>query len=224
MDGRVIELDALTDTDRAGTEYDDLLFIRQTAVVLPGVGGVQIRDVFAGMQGIDHAEDRYDAVLLSLFVDLDLVTVPQLRDVRIGEAHFLGCFEYIQAVDLGLEAVLHSNDLTDRFEEQRRHHRDLMQLFDRHAASHRLCDREEVVVAECLEVFEDVLCGHVIELGHVQVVHTDLERTNRLEDAFLEIAADAHDLAGRLHLGAERIGRIRELVEREARAVTRAIG
>ena len=51
----------------------------------------------------------------------------------------------------------------------------------------------------------------------MQVPQADFQRTDGLEQAFLKAPADAHHFAGRFHLGAERIVRVGEFVEREAR-------
>ena len=49
------------------------------------------------------------------------------------------------------------------------------------------------------------------------MAHAGLERADGFQTAFLEGGADAHDLAGRLHLGAEGVGRVGEFIKGEAR-------
>ena len=49
------------------------------------------------------------------------------------------------------------------------------------------------------------------------MVRADFQRPHRLEQAFLERSAHAHDLAGRLHLRGEPVGGAGELIERETR-------
>ena len=45
----------------------------------------------------------------------------------------------------------------------------------------------------------------------------DLQRAYALEQAFLQVPADAHDFTGRFHLRGKRVVRLREFIERETR-------
>ena len=64
---RVVELDALSDADRARTQHDDLLFRAHHRFVLLLVGRVEIGHVGGELAGagVDHLVDREDAVLLA---------------------------------------------------------------------------------------------------------------------------------------------------------------
>ncbi len=84
-------------------------------------------------------------------------------------------------------------------------------------APEQLGDGEDAVVGTDADVVDERLRVLGVELLHVQVVHADLQRADGLEQALLDRAADAHDLAGRLHLGGQVVVRGGELVEREAR-------
>ena len=75
------------------------------------------------------------------------------------------------------------------------------------------------VVSALFYIFEQLVNTHPrrVELLHMQVILALFERAYRLEQALLEAASDAHDLARRLHLGRKRVVRGGELVKREAR-------
>ena len=91
-----------------------------------------------------------------------------------------------------------------------------MDLLDGYAASEKLCDAEDIVTAEGRDVVKDLFVRHIVKLCVVYVINADLERAHTLEKCLLEIRADAHDLARRLHLSSELIGCGRELIEGES--------
>ena len=54
MDGGVVKLNTLADTNGAGTQNDDLLLIGQAGSILAGVGGVEVGDVAPLISNILH--------------------------------------------------------------------------------------------------------------------------------------------------------------------------
>ena len=87
------------------------------------------------------------------------------------------------------------------------------------AHPHQLGYCIETVVRALFDIFEQLVNAHTrrVELLHMQVVLALFERAYSLEQALFKCASDAHDLAGRLHLGRKRVVRGGELVERETR-------
>ena len=85
------------------------------------------------------------------------------------------------------------------------------------AALERLEYAERTVDVDVLQLLEHFLVGELYEilLGHG--VHAKLDGAHRLHHAGLEAGRDSHYLAGRLHLGAEGLFRVNELVERPLR-------
>ena len=55
----------------------------------------------------------------------------------------------------------------------------------------------------------------ILEFLHVQMVHTDFQRADALEKAFLKGSAHAHGLAGSLHLGTQTVVGIGEFIKGE---------
>ena len=117
MNRGVIKLYALSDTDRACAEGQDLALIAETGLVFSGIGAVEVCDVLAGMERVHHAEDRRDAVFLSLMVDRNLVPVPELRDVLIRKAHLLRFLQHADVAGMCRELCFHIHDLFDGLQE-----------------------------------------------------------------------------------------------------------
>ena len=78
MDGRVIKLHALSDTNGTGAQHDDLLFVQNDGLVLLLIGGVEVRDITfkLGGTGVDHLVDRSNVLFPSQFKDFSGCTVP----------------------------------------------------------------------------------------------------------------------------------------------------
>ena len=213
----VVELHALADADRAGAQYDDLLLVRQDAVVFVAVAGVEVGDVLTRVQGVHHPEDRRNPVFLPQGVDLRFLPVPQDPDLLVPEAHHLGFLQQADVARRRLQADLHLRDLLQGLEEQLRDHGLLMDGSDVLAPAQQFRHRVERVRPEVFNVFPQFFCRHRVELRQLQVAHAGLKAPHTLEHALLQRAADAHDLAGRLHLGAQLVAGRGELVEGEAR-------
>ena len=156
VDGGIVKLHALADADGAGAEDDDLFLLGQAALVFAAVGGVEIGNVFAGVQGVNHAEDRREAEPLPAVPELCLVHVPETGDIAVGKAHALGIGEDRVVVDLRAQPRFHVRDLFQRFEEELGDHGDLVQLFDGDAAAEKLHDRIDVVVPELGDVVQQL--------------------------------------------------------------------
>ena len=81
----------------------------------------------------------------------------------------------------------------------------------------QLGDRKDTVVGAGADVAKKFFRGHSIKLGIMQVEVPRFKRADRLEEAGLQRAADAHDFTGRFHLRGERVVRFCEFVEGKAR-------
>ena len=77
----------------------------------------------------------------------------------------------------------------------------------------QFCDCKDIVGTELLNILQQLLHAHIVELGQVQVVCADLQRADTLQQSLLQICADAHNLTGCLHLGAQNVGSGGELIE-----------
>jgi len=216
--GRIVELDALTDADRTGTEHHDLLLVAHLRLVLVLVGRVEIRHVGTELAGagVDHLVDREDAVLLAQQVHVVLRDAPQLADELIAETHALGFAQHFDIHRSGLDDALEFDDILELFEEE---HVDFRAVVDQHqidAAADQLRDGIQPVVGRLGDVFQQPVVRPVFELLVVDMADAGFERTHRLQQALLHRAADRHHLARGFHLRTELVRRVAELVEREA--------
>src|SRR6185295_3382481 len=90
-------------------------------------------------------------------------------------------------------------------------------LFERESAAKRVAEKPEPARVRQPELLLEVGARHLLAALGLEAVAVDLERADRLLQRLLERPADRHRLADRLHLRAEQIFRLAELLEREAR-------
>ena len=157
------------------------------------------------MAGIYHLEYGEELVLLAELEYVKLGALPHSCNVLIREAHLLCRGEGLKLEGMSLESFLHIDDVLDRLEEEGSDLGNFVYFLDSDAACEKLCDCKDVVVAEGGDIFKDLLVRHIIELRVVNVVNANLERAHTLEEALFKVRADAHNLAGRLHLSSELI-------------------
>ena len=219
MDGRIVELHALTDADRARTEHDDLLAVAHQRLVLLLVGRVEIGHVGGELRraGIDHLVDGENPQLLAQGVHLVLGSAPQHPDVLVAEAHALGLAQRRLVEGVRRHRALHLDDVLELLQEE---HVDLGVVVDERqvdAVADQLRDGVEAVVGTLLDVGQHLVVRHRVELLVVDVADARLERAHRFEQALLHRAAHRHHLARGFHLRAEFVRRVGELVEGETR-------
>ena len=184
VDGGIIELNALSDTDGAGAQNDELVFVCQAGLIFEigvkqvFIGRIEVGDILARMQGVHHAEDRHESVFLAQVANGDLVGTPQTCDELIREAHGLSGLERFFVKGLCLQNLFHFGDGLHALEEQRGDHRHLVKLVDGNAAAQRLCDGKYAVRAELLQIRHDVLGGHIVKLLEVDVANARLQRAD----------------------------------------------
>ena len=100
MHGGIIEFHALPDTDGAGAKDNDLLLVRETAVIHSAVGGIQVGDVLTRVERIDHTEHWRDAEFFTPGIELGFLKMPDFRNPSVRESHFLGFPENVDIIDM----------------------------------------------------------------------------------------------------------------------------
>ena len=149
MDAGIVELDTLTDTDRAGTEnHDGLLaaFADElhrfvfTALLRRIVGAVEVRCGRSELActGIDHLEGR--------FVTEGRLCAANTREGFVRVAEFLAARILCVRERLILNLALIREQVIELFEEPHVDHREVVDLFSGDAALHELVDGEQALV------------------------------------------------------------------------------
>ena len=217
----VVELDALTDTDRAGTKYQNLLLAgRRCNLGLLIIGGVVIRGLCLelGGAGINHLVYRQT-------LNIRNVLAGQLLDGLVEEAHLLGA-----DVQIGVDLVscsqflLHVDDVLELVQEEHVHCGDVVNLLNGHdAAAQSLADVEQTLVVRAGHALLNLGVRLLLDVRGDHAVQLDLTAADSLHQCALKAVVDGHNLAGGLHLGAEGVVRVNELVKRPARELDNAV-
>ena len=120
VDSGIVEFHALTNTDGAGDEDDDLHLVGNDGLVFRLVGGVKIRDIAVEFSraGVDHLVHRADAAALAQGKHLPLRDVPNLRHRPVGEAHFLRLIIHAAVHDSAGKFPLHGSNVLQLADEE----------------------------------------------------------------------------------------------------------
>ena len=151
--------------------------------------------------------------------DLGLRARTEHRDLIVGEARPLGLLQQLlgQAVHgEAAQAALHDHDLLDLVQEPGRDFRQAMQLLDAVAGLQRVVDPEEALGPGDDEVLLEATEIQFSFEGTRQPLVALLQGTHRLLQGLLEAATQGHDLTYALHLRAQHLVRLGELLEGEA--------
>ena len=221
----VVELDALTDADGAGTKDQHLLFPRLalgrcfgfllsnelSSFVVAVVGGVEIGGVGRelGSTGIHHLEagavvlhrqgvhlsQTLDGLILEAVLLGSLVLLFGQHAVALGKTLFQIC----QMLHLVQEPPVDLGDAVDGL------------VVD--AALEGLVHAEHALRVLNMHVSHDLVIGQLFKGLVGQGVHTQLDGGDCLHHGSLEAVANAHHLAGGHHLGAQRFVGVDELIK-----------
>ena len=218
MDGRIVELDALTDADRTRAEHDDLLSAAHHRLVLLLVGRVEIRHVGGELAGagVDHLVDGEDAVAFAQAVHFALREAPQQPDILVAETHALGIAERLRVHRMLAHRAFEFDDVLELFEEEEVDLRVVVDQREVRPHADELRHGIEAVVRTVLDVGQQPVFGPVVELLVPDVADARFERAHGLQQRFFHRAAHGHHLARGLHLRAELVRSVAELVEGEA--------
>ena len=214
MNGGIVELDALSDTDRTGAEHDngpvpgvDALD-ELLGLVLTVIGRIEVRCLGGklGSAGIDHfinsMERLFNGLACELFDDL------------IGEAHFLGLMIQLKGGIACFKLILELNKIQQLIGEPLVDLGDVKDLLGGNAAAESLIHDEESFVVAVMELLSDLVIRKAEQLGRTEAVMTDLGTSYSLHHSLLEGRTDRHYLAGSLHLSTQLTLSINKFIER----------
>ena len=225
MHAGIVELDALADAVRTGTEDDHRLAITRTQFGLIGIAGVVIRRgrIEFGSAGVDGLEHRTQVIGPAQFTDgvlTFIAEVAQMSDLQIGQTCELGLLEQPSGELLSVPDL--QCGLIDEFEladEPRINLGGREDLLFGGAAPQGTLNLQIAMFGRHLDGFEQLfdLFGGWLVAVPVEAHMTLVDGAHGLAKGFLEIAGQCHGLADRLHGGGQgRVG-TRELLECEAR-------
>ena len=177
VNGGVVELNALTDSDRTGAENDNLLFVGHNGFVFVFVGRVEVGDVALklGRAGVYHFVYGENISLLAYFVYLLVALAPELSDKRVGEAHFLRLEEDSRVSYVLGQLSFHEDDVLHLFKEEHIYLCRVVYHAEVCLTSHKLGYGVYSVVRAVLNVVEKLLVGKFVELLHVEVIYADFQ-------------------------------------------------
>ena len=206
----IVELNALPDADRPGAEHDDhrLARARERARLAFGVeGGVEVRRLGVELRaaGVDHLKRRPH------LRQRLRPAQPAQRAVRIAE--LLAAQVALLRQPPGDRALVFG-EMREFREEPAVDLRDLVDAVDGDAGLDGLEDRKQTQV---VGVFQPLLDRQAARVRAVERVLLNLRAAHGLHQRHFKRRRDGHDLAGGLHLRAERAAGAGKLVKRPLR-------
>ena len=216
VDGAVVEFDSLPDADGAASQHQHLLRADGTVraqlaasgflrLVFPAIYGIVIRGACRelGGTGIHHFVGGSDAVFQAQRFDLSLRHSGQTADHAVRELQTLRLpqklrgqrpllqrrFHFHQNIQLVDKPLVHHGDLVDRL---------IIQPFPQGFRNH-----PDPLVVHLFQALLQILRGQGGKIIASQAVHMLLQRADGLHQRPFKAGADAHHLAGGLHLGGE---------------------
>ena len=219
----VVKLDALTDADRAGAENDDGFAPAVLRLGRGAVGAVEIRadGLELAAAGINHAEGGQHLEPLAQHADIRRLAADEARHRAVRHAHLFGGHQRV-AIQRGnavhrAELLFHADDVLHLFEEPDVDLGDLVDVLHRHAAPQRLRDDERALGVDIPQLALQLLVAERLQRRGHKAVPAHFQRAYGLEQRVFEVRADGHDFAGRLHLRADVLVGVNELIKRPAR-------
>ncbi len=216
MYGGVVKFHALTDTDRAGTEYNDFLFIADFRFVPFPISRVEVGDISAAAACFNHFVYREQLHVTPQLEHIHFFPVPEFRDNLVGEARFFSGFQDFPVPDILRKYGFIIHNVFHNLEEIFCDFCCLENIVQRNAVADELRNGIDSVVRAAGDILQQFFAGRMVEFRHVQVADANFQRADGFQQAFLQCASDAHNFACCFHLCTERICGGRKFIEGEA--------
>ncbi len=220
----VVELDTLTDTVRAAADDHDLVAVARSRFALLVIAGVHVGGVGGelGGAGIYPLVDREDVVAGAQFAHFPFGHTEDLGQTGIGKAFALEGAQEV-GIQTGHAALFHLflqlHQIFNLYQEPGVNLGQLEDTIHGETGAECIGDIEDTVATCILQLVTDAGQGvRGIEVNHgVEAGFAGFEAAQRLVQGLLEVAADGHHFADRLHLGRQTVVGTGEFFEVEAR-------
>ncbi len=210
----VVELDALSDPDGAGTEYQYLLLVVRVALqedlrlVFLVKGGVEVRGL-----GLEFRSAGIYHLVGSLAVVRSAAHAGNALDGLIQEAGVLGLEIELLVQAALLQLMFDAGQVPQLAQEPLVDLGSGIDGIKINAAVECLKYGEDTLIVLYMQQFPDLIVGLVGILGQTQGVETQLDGADCLHNGLLKAGTDGHYLTGGLHLGAQGTLAIYELIK-----------
>ena len=182
--GAEVELDTLSDTDRSGTKYQDLLFIfgldRFVLCLIIAIYRIIVWCLCRKLcrTGIYHLICCTDAVLFTQLFDLGFCLACEICDDVVRELHSF-CFQKKVFVQfLGLQSLLHLNKDCQLVDEPDIDLGDLVKFLLGNISSQGFCDLPDTAVIHDIQLVQKFLIRKMGEIVGHQTVYVLLQGTD----------------------------------------------
>ena len=219
VNGGIVKFHALADANGAGAKDDDLFPAGHHRFILGSVGGIEVGNIafkFAGA-GVNHLVHREDAPFAAKRVYIQLLLLPQLGNIGIGEAQTLGFFQQGKVAGGLLQLLFKVHNLFDFVQEEHINLGDVAHQGGIHPQPHELGNGIDAVVRPLLDIVQQLVHPHMlgVEFLHVQVNLLVFQGADGFQQALLKAPPHAHHFACGLHLGGQLVLGGREFVKGE---------
>ena len=225
MHRAVVEFHTLSDTDRTGADNHDLLLVgRGINLVFALVAGVIIRGLRVELSGagIDHLVGYFDVVRIAKLAHFVLGFAADFADHLVGESKVLCAAERFNR-EFCLDLLFHLHDGCNLIDEPQVNGGDFVDLLRSITSAKCLGDNKQSSVFDKVQRLCEGFVGKCHDFLHAQAVDIGFQAADSLHEGALEVHANAHNLTGRLHLGAELSLGVDEFIERPARNLDNAV-
>ena len=212
----VVEFNALTDTDRAGTENKDFLLVCYNTFVFAVVAAIEVWNVVLLMFNVvNDAVDWEYAVFFAEAEYIQLVHTPLFCDVTVREAHIFGFSHNFSIFYICSDNCFVFNSFAENLNKWFNN----LCLFPDFVVCCTLADSfaesKESFVCWCCNFLEECFFCPVFEFFHFKVVNADFKTANSLEHDFLDGLTKAHNFACSFHLCGKLFGSRCEFIKWE---------
>ena len=203
--GAVVKLYALTDTDRTGAQYNNLLFVTNLNLVLSFVAGIVVRSssLKLGSTCIYHLVGGDDAVSLTHIANFKLSLAYASSNGLVGKAHLLSLAQQAGSELMGFHSTLHFDDVLNLGQEPSINLSDGVDFVNGYATAHSLSDYKATFIINILDFSANFFIAQSLQLGHFQVGQANFQAAYCLQHGSFHSTLNSHNLAGSLHLGTQ---------------------